>query len=244
MVDAEHDDGQLDTGRILAILLRRWWLVLGLPVAAVLGTVLFTRDQPYVATFQASILIPMDTEDPGDAERPELMVGDDLPLVIGSQRFAELVEAELDRAGGPVTLAWPEIQASIRATRYSRIMRVEVTRDDGEEAMAIAAAAATVLPGAVNQFAVPVGEPPARTPIIDAPSVRREFVSERPLVLAVQFVVALGVGIGLAALAHALDDRLHSEMEVTATLGVPLLGDLRRDRWSRPGSEWVRGDRR
>ncbi len=235
---------RLDTGRILSILSRRWWLVIGLPVAAVLGTLFLSRDEPYVATFQASILIPMDTEDPGDAERPELMVGDDLPLVIGSQRFAEKVEAELDRVGGPVRMTWPEIQASIRATRYSRILRVEVTRDDGDEALAIAGAAATVLPNAVNQYAVPVGEPAARTPIIDAPSVRREFVSERPLVLAVQFVVALGVGIGLAALAHALDDRLHSGADVVATLGVPLLGDLRHDRWSRRGDDWVRGDGR
>lgn len=240
----DGDDGRLETGTILRILLRRWWLVLGLPVAAVLGTVIFTRDQPYIATFQASILIPMDTEDPGDAERPELMVGDDLPLVIGSQRFAELVEAELERAGGSVRLSWPEVQGAIRATRYSRILRVEVTRDDEAEALAIATAAAAVLPGAVNQFAVPAGEPPARTPIIDAPSVRREFVSERPLVLVVQFVVALGVGIGLAALAHALDDRLHSEADIVARMGVPLLGDVRRDRWTRPGDAWAQGDRR
>jgi len=236
-------DGErpLDTGRIVTILLRRWWLVVGLPIVAVIGTVLFSRDQPYVATFQASILIPMDTEAPGDAERPELMVGDDLPLVIGSQRFAELVEVELERTGGSVHLAWPEIQAAIDAHRYSRILTVEVTREDGEEALAIARAAAAVLEGAVNRFAVPVGEPPARAPIIDAPSVERRYVSERPLVLAVQFVVALLVGIGLAALAHALDDRLHAEADVAAALGVPILGDLRRDRWRRRGGDWLRG---
>lgn len=217
----------LDTARILQILSRRWWLVLGVPLLALTATFFLSTQQPYVGSFQAPVLIPGDTENPGNAERPELMVLDDVPSLIRSQRFAEMVHDELQTSAPTAALSWNAIQTSLDASRYSRIVRVEATSDDRGEALAIARAAAAVLPEAVNRYSVPKGEPLAQTSIIDDPTVNRRFSSSRWLILTLETVVALAVGIALAALAHALDDRLHTEADVAEVLGVPVLANLR-----------------
>lgn len=238
----EDRSTQLDSKRIIEIVRRRWWLVLGVPVLALLGTILFSTQQPYVGSFRAPVLIPGDTEDPGNAERPELMVLDDMPTLIQSQRFAEMVRDEMQSSAPAAGLTSGAIQTSLSASRYSRIVTVNATRNDRSEALAIAKAAAVVLPEAVNRYSVPHGEAPAQTSIIDDPSVDRRFAASRPLILVLETLVAVAVGVALAALAHAIDDRLYTDTDVEEALGVPVLVDLRghaaqelrrRPRWSR-----------
>lgn len=226
----ERQPIRLTTGGIMAIVLRRWWLVLGVPLLVLASTILFSLQQPYVGSFRAPVLIPGDTEDPGDAERPELMVLDDVPTLVRSQRFAELVREELRSSAPAAGLSRGAIQASLTASRYSRILSVEATRDDEAEALAIAEAAAVVLPAAVNKYSVPRGEAAAQTSIIDDPTVSRRYESSWELILALETVVALAVGIALAALAHALDDKLYTATDVEGTAGVPVLADLRNGR--------------
>lgn len=234
-----HPD-RVDARRIVEIISRRWWLVLGVPVLALVGTVLFSTQQPYVGTFRAPVLIAGDTEDPGDAERPELMVLDDLPTLIQSQRFAEMVHDELQASAPFARLSRGAIQTSLSASRYSRIVSVEATRGDRAEALAIAEAAAAVLPKAVNRYSVAKGEPPAQTSIIDDPRVDRRFAASRPLILVLETVVALAIGIALAAFAHAIDGKLYSQRDIEEALGTPVLGDLRSSATmtSRPRRGW------
>ena len=52
----------MESRRVLIVLLRRWWLVVGLPLVVMVGTLLTSGGQPYVATVRATILIPGDTE--------------------------------------------------------------------------------------------------------------------------------------------------------------------------------------
>ena len=229
----ERRSDPLDTRRIIEIVLRRWWLVLGVPVLVLTGTILLSTQQPYVGSFRAPVMIPGDTEDPGDAERPELMVLDDVPTLIRSQRFAEMVQSEMQSSAPAAGLSWGTIQTSLDASRYSRIVKVEATRDDRSEALAIAWAAAAVLPEAVNRYSVPRGEPQAQTAIIDDPTVDRRFAGSRTLILALETLVALAVGIALAALAHAVDDRLHSNRDTEEALGLPVMVDLRDRRTER-----------
>jgi capsular polysaccharide biosynthesis protein len=228
----------MELRRVLQILMRRWWLVVGLPLVVSVGTILLSSSQPYVGTFRASVLIPTDTQETGNAERPELMVMDDLPQIIGSESFAAAVRAQLRADDADVDLPVDEIQRSFSAERRSRIATVNVTREDRGEALALAAAAEAVLPTMVRNYMVADGEPPASVQTIDPPTVARRNADSQMVILVVQTLVALGVGAGLAALAAALDERLYAEEEVVAALGLPVLADLRATKRGHGGRSW------
>lgn len=214
-------------------MLRRWWLVAGLPVIVLLGTLIASSSQPYVATVKAEILLPGDTEDTGDAERPELMIMDDAPVVMTSQRFVALVQAQLDSPiGSGPSLSDDEIKDSLSATRYSRVLEIRVERDDQDEALAIGQAVASVLPDAVNNLMVADGAAKATVNILENPEQALQDAESRRLLLVVQTLVALAAGCGLAAFAAALDERIYVE-NAAMTLGLPILADVRsgRRRW-------------
>ena len=218
----------MELRHVVIVLLRRWWLVVGLPLVVLVGTLLVSERQPYVATVRATILIPGDTETPGNAERPELMVLDDAPELVVSDAFADLVASQLQsRVGGiAVGIDDDEIQASLSAERYSRILTVRATRDSASEALLIGQAVASVLPQAVNGYLVPDGAPEATVRIMDRPEAAERDLERRRLILIVQTLVALAAGAGLAALAASLDQKLYGE-NVEAVLGLPVLADLR-----------------
>jgi capsular polysaccharide biosynthesis protein len=125
-----------------------------------------------------------------------------------------------------------EIQESLAATRYSRILEIKVSRDDPESALAIGQAVASVLPDAINNLMVADGAAPASVNILERPEQALQDAESRRLLLVVQTLVALAVGCGLAALAAALDERIYQE-NAAMTLGLPLLADVRasKRRW-------------
>ncbi len=226
-------DASMELRRALIVILRRWWLVVGVPIAVLLGTLAVSSSQPYVATIRAEVLLPGDTEIPGDAERPELMILDDAPIVTTSSAFVDLVHAQLDTPiSGGTTLTDDEIKESLSATRYSRVLEIKVARDDPESALAIGQAVANVLPDAINNLMVAPGTDRATVNILENPEQALQDAGSRRLLLVVQTLVALAVGCGLAALAAALDERLYPENAAMA-LGLPILADVRsnRRRW-------------
>src|SRR3954447_15291399 len=145
----------MDIRELTTVLLKKWWLILGLPLIVFIAMIWRSSDPPYISSFRATILMPGDTEIPGSSERPELMILDDLPQLVGSQVFAEDVAAALPGVGGP-NLSTDEIRNSLSADRYSRVLTVHATNDDATNAESIAKAAANVLPAAVNQYLVAV----------------------------------------------------------------------------------------
>ena len=192
-------------------LLRRWWLIVGLPVLVLVGTLLATADRPYLATVRAIVLIPGDTEVPGSAERPELMVLDDAPILIRSRYFAEAVAANLPpEADG---LDADAVAAALSAERYSRVLTIEARHEGRREALAIAVGAAAALPAAVDHALVAPGGPRATVRIIDPPRRAIRDDANRTLVVTSLTLVALAAGIGLAALAVGLEGRLAATRE-------------------------------
>lgn len=223
----------MELRRVLIVMLRRWWLVVGVPIIVLLGTVIASSSQPYVATVRAEVLLPGDTEITGDSERPELMIMDDAPIVATSSAMVELIHAQLDTPmSGGTMLTQEEIQDSLAATRYSRILEVKVSRDDPDSALAIGQAVVNVLPGAINNLMVHPGDAQATVNILERPDEALQDAESRRLLLVVQTLVALAVGCGLAALAAALDERIYSE-NASMALGLPILADVRssRRRW-------------
>jgi capsular polysaccharide biosynthesis protein len=196
----------MDFLRFLQILGRWWWLVLGLPLAAFVIGVWLTSNPPYESTLRATVLIPGDTEIPGNAERPELMVLDDAPVLVSSEAFAEMVAKALPDVGGP-KLSVATVHSALSGERYSRVLTIHARRDNAGEARAIADAAAKILPDAVNTYLVAAGSDPATVRIIDPPSASTPANANRWSILAVETIAVFIVGVVLALTADALGIR-------------------------------------
>lgn len=161
---AEHS---ISMGYLLSVVQRRWWIVVLLPVVAVLATYAFQRQEPFQSTVRATVLIPGDTENPGNSERPELMVLDDLPPFVRSYAFASQVQAAMPSS----KLSIEQVQSALDGSRYSRVLTVNVTSEDQANAVAIAKAAESVLPAAINDYLMPGDAQVATVRIIDPASV-------------------------------------------------------------------------
>jgi capsular polysaccharide biosynthesis protein len=153
------------------------------------------RTLPYQSTLRASVVIPGDTEIPGSAEKPELMVMDDAPGLVTSRAFAEAVAAKI---GGGVTAG--EVQASLGASRYSRLLSITATNDDAARAKTIATAAGDVLPEMVNQYLVANPAMPSTVQIIDPASDPARSRPHQKLIMLVEACVALVAGAFLAVI--------------------------------------------
>jgi capsular polysaccharide biosynthesis protein len=178
---------------ILAAMIRRWWIVLLVPAIALAGLIYRDRTLPYQAALRASVVIPGDTEIPGSAEKPELMVMDDAPGLVTSRAFAEAVAAKI---GAGVTA--DQVQADLSSSRYSRLLSITATDDDSDKAKTIATAAGDVLPAMINQYLVADPTKPATVQIIDPVSAPTRSRANAKLLIAAETCVALVAGAFLA----------------------------------------------
>ena len=189
---------------VVDALRKRWWLVVLVPAIVLPLLIVRARLQPFQTSLNAVVVIPGDTEDPGNSERPELMVLDDLPSLVSSRVFAEAVAQDLASRGVEAELASDVggLQSALEGTRYSRVLTVTVTRDDPDEARQIAESAASVLPSVVNQFLVADPADPATVQIIDPPGEPTRSRPNQILIIAVLTIVSVAVGAGIAVAAE------------------------------------------
>lgn len=204
---AEHS---ISMGQVMSVIRRRWWIVVLLPIVAVMATYFFQRNEPYQSTVRATVLIPGDTEQPGNSERPELMVLDDLPPFIRSYAFASQVQAAMANAG----LTIEQVQSTLDGSRYSRVLTVFVTSENASEVERIATAVESVIPEAINDYLVPTGGEQATVKIIDPPSTPTRNRDGHWLQLLVTAALSVLIG-SLIAIAIGSRDaiRPHSDEE-------------------------------
>ncbi len=205
----------MDIRELTTVLLKKWWLILGLPLIVFIAMVWRSSDPPYISSFRATVLMPGDTEIPGNSERPELMILDDLPELVGSQAFAAEVAAAMPGVGGP-SISTEEIHESLSADRYSRVLTVHATNDNATNAESIAKAAASVLPAAVNQYLVADGAAAATVNVIDPPTAAAPDNEHRWLIIGIETVVAAGLAIGISLALYGL--RRNPRGEPTSTV--------------------------
>jgi hypothetical protein len=194
----------MDLLTYLAALRRWWWIVLGLPLTVLLAAVTLTPAAPYTTELQATVLIPGDTEDTGSAERPELMVLDDLPILVGSDVFAEVTLERMTADGTARAMDLQEVKDSLAGSRYSRVLTVTVTNADAADALAVAEAAAAVLPDAVNAYLVAPGTQAATVQVIDRPDDPAPAARDRWLRIGAMTFVAGFAGFAIVAAMAAL----------------------------------------
>lgn len=184
---------------LLAIraLQRFWWLVVAIPAVALVVQVAQMQTAPFQAEFRAVVVLPGDTDDPGRSERPELMIMDDIPQLIGSALFAERVRAQLEVSG--VVVVAERIESSLSASRYARTVTVVAHDDDRNVALIIASAAEAELEVAVNETLVADAGPRATITIIDPVDGARRGAADRWPVAAIVTAAMAFFGV-LAAL--------------------------------------------
>ncbi len=203
---------------IFAAALRRWWwLVIGLPLVVAVGGVVLTPSAPYTTEFRATVLIPGDTEDTGSAERPELMVLDDLPILVNSDVFAQATLDQLTAAGVSVVVDRDEVKRALSGSRYSRVLTVTVTHADLSAARAIADAAAAAIPDAVNAYLVTPGSEQATVQVIDQPSTPAPASTERWLRIGATTVAALFAALAIVALMATLRQPTVDQVRASAS---------------------------
>jgi capsular polysaccharide biosynthesis protein len=183
----------LELSEIIGAMIRRWWIVLLVPAIALAGLIYRERTLPFQATLRASVVIPGDTEIPGSAEKPELMVMDDAPGLVMSRVFADAVAAKI---GAGVTAG--QVQADLSSSRYSRLLSITATDGDANKAKTIAGAAGDVLPAMINQYLVADPAKPAAVQIIDPVSEPTRSRANVKLLIAAETCVALVAGAFLA----------------------------------------------
>ena len=189
-----------DFGRFVR---RWWWLIVLLPIVGGVAGFVMTRDQPYSSSIRATVLLPGDTEDTGSAERPELMILDDVPAFVSSTAFAELVHGALP-AELQQSLSVDAVKDSLSGSRYSRVLTVVATNDNSANALAIATASALVLPDAVNQYLIADGSPSATVHIIDPPSTPEQDRMGRVTRIAAQIFAGFALAVVMAVLLDAV----------------------------------------
>jgi len=182
----------------LGAFVRRWLWLLGVLAIAGAGSGLWAvRTAPYVAQVRATVVLAGDTEIPGSSEKPELMILDDGPALVGSRAFAELAYVALP-AEWRDALTADDVQAALAATRYSRVLTITAARPDAASAQAIAAAAGDVLPAAVATYLVATGDPAPNVQVIDPATPGARDNAARALRVGAQAGAALLLGLALA----------------------------------------------
>jgi hypothetical protein len=173
-----------------------WWIALVTPAIVLAGLSARNLTADYETTLRATVLLPGDTEIPGNSERPELMILDDIGPVVGSRAFAQMVA---DAAG----MSSGDVVGALTASRYSRVVTITAKSDDKTISRRIADGAAQVLPAAVNTLMVAQGGPDATVTIIDPPGETIRGDAEKWRLTALATTVALAVGCFLAIVADA-----------------------------------------
>lgn len=186
MGDDPNQDYDLKSA--IAAVRRFWWLVALVPLVIFGALSVRNLTSDFESSFRTSVLLPGDTEIPGSAERPELMILDDMGPIVSSQAFAELVAAEMG-------VRPADLVGKLSAERYSRIATITARSQSEAESLAIANAAASVFSQAVNQFMVAAGGQPATVQIIDRPSDPIRGPANKWTVTAIATLIGFAIGV-------------------------------------------------
>ena len=209
----------------LAIIRRFWPLVALLPLLAgalTLGAAL-ARPTRYTATARLVVTQALPAgADPATLrdqwDGTEFLI-DDLPQIVGSERFAQ-------DAGAP--------PGSLSAETFHRTVTIHAAADTPDQATALAQAAVAAL--RANGLAYwgrndATSKPGVNVAVIDEPAAApdrslRRIASDALL----RAALGLAAGVGLAFLLHYLDTRLRSPGDVEEVLGLPVVGTIPREK--------------
>jgi hypothetical protein len=241
-------------------LLRRWPLVLGLPLAVALLAVLQYEPPPpvYQARLTFAIDVPpevlLEGSDEGTAAKIGEALIDDLARILPGDVFAAALQARLP---ADVVVVAGESNGSLSADDRHRVADVTITRNAPPNASvdelatlrsdlaAIARAVVEELEQDGGRWLALLGADGVRLTVVDGPHVGTLPPSARSrLELPLRVALALLISVGLAALLHRLDPRLYDEGDVVHAAGAPVLATIPSRRGRSPAARSSRTPRR
>jgi len=214
------------------IVMRRWWLVIGLPLL-VLGIALLTR-RPAPPMYHASIRLAVGVP-PLPAERgmgfdPRLTSGqaseflaDDFTEVIQGSAFAEAVSKRLPDG---VTVPPGAIVGSTSAEKHHRILYVGVTWPDPDQLSAISVAIVQTMKEEGHRFLAQLGAADAEVHLLDGPNIAPVGPSLRQrLDIPLRVALALIAALALAFFLEYVDDTVRDPGDLES-IGLSIIGEI------------------
>jgi capsular polysaccharide biosynthesis protein len=220
------------------ILWRRWWLMAGLVVIVLVGSLVF-RSQPN-PMYQASMRFTIGVTPESDSERLTMdplysaylaseYIADDFAEILRSESFAADVSARLAEEG--IVVPAGAIQGFTVAEKQHRILTMQITWPDEAQLRAIAQAAQQTLEQDNAKYFKQLGSEGAEVFVIDSPHIVSLGVSLKDrLDLPIRLALALIAGVGLAFLLHYVDDSVRDPGEVEA-MGLNIVGQIPAPGW-------------
>ena len=221
----------------LAILLRRWYFVVVVPLLVLAG-VIYQASQTtttYTATLRMAVARTPDAPAPEEdffrydqyyAYLASEYLIDDLVEVVRGNVFAADVSRMLMASEG-IEVSPGEIQGSLASERINRILTIRITSGDPNRAVVIAqAAAATLEEKAGNYFNFPNASDIVSVTPVQLPENASANSQRQQLILALQVIIGLFAGVLIAFLVDYLDDTLRSPETASAALGLPVVGTI------------------
>jgi capsular polysaccharide biosynthesis protein len=217
------------------IILRRWWLPVGLAVAVGLLTLVMQKPwQPRPVSYSATMRFNVGIQPeriPGvyTYDRYYTMLTseylvDDLGEIIKSNVFAGAVSQRLASQG--IVVPAGAIGASTQPGKLHRILTVVITWPDEAQLRAIANASAATLTERSAEFFGQFSAAEADIRLIDPPAVARVGRPAREqLDLPLRILLALAAGLGLVFLLDYLDESVRGRDDLEK-VGLEVLGEV------------------
>ncbi|HWI66398.1 MAG TPA: Wzz/FepE/Etk N-terminal domain-containing protein [Symbiobacteriaceae bacterium] len=215
------DQAELDLRSIFLTLRRRVWLLVLLPVlsALVAGLVSF-----YVLTpvYASSTTLWVVKDGSGQINYNDLMLSRNLTKTYAEVAKSRAVLTDALRVAKVSDLTVAQLQGMITVTpvRDTEIIQFTIADVDRERAAVLAAAVAEAFRGQIRTFMKV-----ENVAVVDAAQIPTSPVKPRPLMnIAVATVLGAMAAVGLAFLREYLDTTVKSPEDVTARLGLPVVG--------------------
>lgn len=219
-------------------IVRRYWpLLVALPLAVGLISLLLAWRQPERYGASARIMITQEPRFPGqETMLPDFnlfyswqgseYILDDLPQVVTSRLFAEDVVGAL--AGQGITVAPEVVQGSLQAEKFHRAITIAANTDNPQLAVALVQAAVEVLQtNGLKYWNRTDGRGSGvRVAVLDPVGGAGALSNRRQMLFHVGLRTGLGLAtaIALAFLLHYLDDRLRDARQAEEWVGVQVVG--------------------
>ncbi|MBI3964534.1 MAG: hypothetical protein HY329_02780 [Chloroflexi bacterium] len=218
-----------------AIICRRWWLVVGLTLITGVASILLQPSQvlQYRATVRLGAQLPASFEESPQVPRSQGALEatrlfdyllDDLVEVIKGGGFLTAVQARLTETGQAGA------GGSFDARKMRRLLTITTTSGDPTHAALLASAAGDLLSDPGNLFLRALAPPGTTLIVVERPTGAIPVEARSYLNIAIRVILGLLAGLTLAFLLEYFDDTMRSPGEVERALGLPVVGELPRDR--------------
>ena len=242
----------MELRRYWEIVWRRWPVVLAVPLLVAAGSLALFLSRPVTYTSRARIqltLVPQQADNPNFFRYNDYYkylateyAADDLVEVLNGNVFTDAVARTLQGPDFTLPIGAEQIRGALDVTRKHRVLQIEATTGEREWAVALARAAALTLQRDPLQYfahgdsGVKVDAAPL---VIEQPLAAQSNRVRSLFNIAVQTLLGLVAGVGLAFLLEYLDDTLRGAEAAGRTLGLPVVGQIpgggRRARPALPG---------